>query len=73
VRRWSTFKSAIEKWTNNLLEIEYKHPNELSELEWKVHCERLLSAAGFSPLEAVQLLPMAIEVAQGLASDRLFR
>jgi len=49
-----------------------RHPSELSEDEWKVECERMLSDVNFSPLQIEQLLDTSVVVAKGIVAEKLF-
>ena len=71
-RRWRNFKENVDDWVNLLVESGIRHPNELSEDEWKAECERMLTDAGFSPLQVKQLLDVGVVVAKGIATDKIF-
>lgn len=70
--RWQTYKSLVDDWMDRLIESENQHPNELTEIEWNAACERILTNAGFGPLEINQLLGTAIVVAKGMVADKMF-
>jgi len=71
-RCWRMFKQAVHDWVDRSVESEHQHPNELSEDEWKSECERMLTHANFGPLEVNQILDVAVIVAKGIASEKVF-
>lgn len=70
-RRWRNFKLSVYDWIDRLIEAQSRHPRELSDDEWKIACERMLSDANFSPIHIHQLLEISVIVAKGIASERL--
>ncbi|MEX2316690.1 MAG: hypothetical protein WD669_06035 [Pirellulales bacterium] len=73
VRKWTKYKEIAENWADRVLESQFKHPNELSELEWKIECEEMLDDAGFDPVQMNLLMDLAVTVAKGISTDKLFR
>ncbi len=71
-RRWKNYKLFAERWIEEILRAEERHPNELTDSQWSFEAERMLAEADFSPLEIHQLLETAVVVAKGLASERFF-
>ena len=71
-RCWRNFKLAVDDWMERLRESEVRHPRDMEADEWKAECERMLTDAGFSPLEIHQVLETAVIAAKGIAADKLF-
>ena len=71
-RRWRNFKVSVHDRIDRLIELENRHPKDLSEEEWKSACERMLIDSNFTPLEVEQLLDVAVIAARGIAADRVF-
>ncbi len=72
-RCWQSFKRIAHDWVERLIEGGDRHPDELSEHDWKAECERMLSDANFSPLQITQLLQVAVVVAMDIASEKIYR
>jgi hypothetical protein len=70
-RCWDSFKRRAEHWIDDLVRTQERHPNELSEAQWRFEVEQMLTEANFGPLQIQQLLETAVIVAKGLASDRM--
>lgn len=70
--RWDRYKVLVDDWMEDLRESEEVHPNDLTDLDWRVRCERLLTDAKFSPLEIHQVFNTAIIVAKGIAHEKFF-
>ena len=71
-RCWRNFKVSVHERIDRLIELENRHPKELSEDEWKSACERMLIDSNFTPLEVEKLLEVAVIAARGIAADRVF-
>jgi hypothetical protein len=67
---WKNFKRRAGRWISELVESQEGHPNELSEVEWRMEVERMLSEAKFSPMQIERLLETAVTVAKGIAIER---
>jgi len=70
-RCWQKYKALVEIRIDYLIKEQNRHPKELTELEWKVECERLLTDARFGPMEVQQVLEPAVIVAKGIAADKV--
>ena len=70
-RCWRSFKASVNDWSQRLVEAENRHPDQLSDDEWKIECERMLTDANFSPLEIKQILDISVVVAKGIAVDKI--
>ena len=70
-RRWQKFKRLTKKAIDRLIESE-RYPQSLSETEWKIECEQLLTDANFGPLEIETLLETAVIVAKGVSAEKVF-
>jgi hypothetical protein len=71
-RSWRRYKKKVRDWVGELRETEEYHPKELTDDEWRIVCERLLTDAGYSPVVINEMLEMAVVVARGVAADSFF-
>lgn len=76
-RCWRVFKRNIRRWVDRNLVVRdegalRRHPSELSDDDWDVLCEQMLTNANFSPLQMKQIMGMAVTTAKGIAAERFF-
>ena len=68
-RRWRRFKDEVERWTDDILESESRRKYNDDDL--KIECERMLTVAGFGPLEIEKLIDVSLNVAKGFFAAKL--
>jgi hypothetical protein len=72
-RRWTFFKRQLDEWTDQIRDAGMRVPHSGDDNQWKAECERVLTEAGFSPLEINQILDLAVATAKGIAADKFLR
>jgi hypothetical protein len=70
-RCWEGYKSRAARWIDELIRIHEAHPNELTDNQWRFEVERMLTASHFGPFQIQQMLNTAVNVAKGMADERL--
>jgi hypothetical protein len=70
-RCWDNYKHRTQQWIDELIRSQERHPNELTEDQWRFEVEQMLSDSHFGPMQVEQLLETAVLVAKGFARDRL--
>jgi hypothetical protein len=71
LRQWRNFKSDLESWADALIAVQGRHPNELSDDDWRAECETMLYDAQFTPTEISQIIDLAIIVAKSATIDAI--
>lgn len=71
LKQWRNFKDDLEDWADKLVSKHHRHPNELTDEDWKSECETMLYDAQFTPSEITQIMDLAIIVAKATTLDVL--